>query len=412
MRSWALAALLVTAGPLAAQAPMAAPQAPLRVFLDCQNLHCDFSFLRREITYVDWVRDRAVADVHVLVTSRRTGAGGREVTLTFIGLRRFAGRTDTTRFTTGTTDTFAEQRDVLSHELSLGLVPYAQRTAAGPHLSVRYDMPDGQVEATPVHDPWNYWVFRVAAGGSLNGQQLEKSYSGRSSLSARRVTESWKLDFGLDASYNRDEYVIDTLEVYTRTSWGADWSSVWSVGPHVSLGFEGQLNHSTYRNYDLAFETGPGVEYSVFPYDESSRREITFRYIAGIGSYRYIDSTIFGHLQETRPLHELNIRASFQQPWGNLRGGIEARQYLHDLSKHRIELNGGLEFRLVRGLSLNINGYVARVKDQINLAATDLTPAEILVEQRQLGTDYEYHTSISLSYTFGSIFNNVVNPRF
>ena len=68
-----------------------------------------------------------------------------------------------------------------------------------------------------------------------------------------------------------------------------------------------------------------------------------------------------------------------------------------------------MEFHPARG---RLNGFVARVKDQINLPAGDLTPAEILVSQRQLGTNYEYHTSIGLAYTFGSLFNNVVNPRF
>ena len=36
----------------------------------------DIDFVRREVTFVDWVRDRADADVHVLVTSQRTASGG------------------------------------------------------------------------------------------------------------------------------------------------------------------------------------------------------------------------------------------------------------------------------------------------------------------------------------------------
>jgi hypothetical protein len=37
---------------------------------------------------------------------------------------------------------------------------------------------------------------------------------------------------------------------------------------------------------------------------------------------------------------------------------------------------------------------------------------EILTRQRQLQTSFTYFTSFGFSYQFGSIFNNVVNPRF
>jgi hypothetical protein len=45
----------------------------LAVFLDCDP--CDFSYIRREITFVNYVRDRTDAQVHVLVTTERAGAG-------------------------------------------------------------------------------------------------------------------------------------------------------------------------------------------------------------------------------------------------------------------------------------------------------------------------------------------------
>jgi len=41
--------------------------AKLRVYLDCDA--CDFDYLRTEVTFVDYVRDRQDAAVHILVTS-------------------------------------------------------------------------------------------------------------------------------------------------------------------------------------------------------------------------------------------------------------------------------------------------------------------------------------------------------
>jgi hypothetical protein len=62
-------------------------------------------------------------------------------------------------------------------------------------------------------------------------------------------------------------------------------------------------------------------------------------------------------------------------------------------------------------VNLDIQGNVARIKDQIYLSAAGLDDNEILIGQRELGTDFEYGIEVGLSFTFGSIFNNVVNPR-
>jgi hypothetical protein len=52
------------------------------------------------------------------------------------------------------------------------------------------------------------------------------------------------------------------------------------------------------------------------------------------------------------------------------------------------------------------------VKDQIYLSKGGATEEEVLLRLRQLGTDYRFFVRFGLRYRFGSIFNNVVNPRF
>ena len=140
MRKVQYLAVLLVIGMRPAQAQ---ESGALRVFLDCQNMRCDFDHLRREIGFVNWVRDRQGADVHVLGTSQRTGSGGREYTLTFIGLGPFEGGADTLQFTTSRTDTDAEVRDALTRTLSLGLVAYAAATPLASHLSVGFTPSDG-----------------------------------------------------------------------------------------------------------------------------------------------------------------------------------------------------------------------------------------------------------------------------
>ena len=93
-----LATLSATAfSSAAAQQPTppdsAKPTVRLRVFLDCG--FCDFDFMRTEIAFVDYVRDRQDAQVHILVTNRQTGGGGTEFTLHFIGQHDLAKLADT-----------------------------------------------------------------------------------------------------------------------------------------------------------------------------------------------------------------------------------------------------------------------------------------------------------------------------
>jgi len=52
------------------------PGTGLHVFLDCQGTHCDFDYFRTEIAWVNWVRDRQTAEVHLLPTGQDAGGGG------------------------------------------------------------------------------------------------------------------------------------------------------------------------------------------------------------------------------------------------------------------------------------------------------------------------------------------------
>ena len=72
----AIVLLATSAGTFVVAQETSEPQTgALRVFLDC-GWYCDFDHLRTEITFVNWVRDRADAQVHVLVTQQTTGGGG------------------------------------------------------------------------------------------------------------------------------------------------------------------------------------------------------------------------------------------------------------------------------------------------------------------------------------------------
>ena len=102
----------------------------MRVFLDCNS--CDFDFLRREIAFVNYVRDRRDAEVHILVTTQPTGGGGTEYVFKFIGLGRFDQVDDELKYVAAQTQTQDERRRGYAQVLKLGLVRYVSSTMMRP----------------------------------------------------------------------------------------------------------------------------------------------------------------------------------------------------------------------------------------------------------------------------------------
>ncbi len=403
---------LVLAAALALQDSARAGEA-LRVFLDCPTGGCDQEYFRTEIRFVNYVRDRTVADIHALVTRQEAG-GGTEYTLTFIGLRALAGLTDTLHYVSSSTDTEDERRAGVAQVLRLGLVRYVARTPLARRLGVRYDAPDEDDAPRGGHDPWNFWVFEISGSADVNGQESERSHSFSGSLEARRVTEQWKWSFELDGGVSRTRFQLDDTTTFTRrrNNWSLDGLGVRSLGQHWSAGALLEVVHTSFRNVDLQVRSGPAIEFNVFPYRESTRRILTAQYAAGFEYSRYQDTTIYGLLRETRPLHNLEINLEVRQPWGSTDASLDFTQYLHDLSKANLGLNASASIRLVRGLELDVYGGYRIVRSQLYLPKAGATPQEIIAQQRALATNYEYYSGFGLSFTFGSIYNNIVNPRF
>lgn len=399
-----------------AQVPAEAAKA-FDVFIDCQTRRCDFDHFRREITFVNYVRDRQDADVHVLVTTQRTGGGGIEFTLAFIGLDGFQGIDETLRYVSEPTATDEEIRAGLTQTIQAGLVRYLSRTPQLNNLRFSYQTPTAgttAAETAAEDDPWNFWIFRTSARGFLSAESQQDRYNVSGSFSADRVTELWKINLGTYGNYSESNFEIDDSTSITneQTSYGADGLVVRSLGAHWSAGATAGASHSTFRNNDLTLRFAPALEYNIFPYDESTRRQWTFLYEIALLHFDYIEETIFLKSRQTLVNTSLSSALRIQQPWGSVETALQGSVYLHDLEQLRLDLFSELEVRLFRGLSLDLFGSVALVRDQLFLPAGGASEEDILLRRRALATDFEIFGSVGLSYTFGSRFTNVVNPRF
>ncbi len=382
----------------------------LNVYLDCRGCYRDY--IKTELTFVNYVRDRNDADVHILITRQRTGSGGREYTLVLLGRSDFAGMVDTLRSVSSNTDTDDEIRRRLLNTLKLGLARFAAHTSLAERLTLQY-RGAAQKQTTAEEDPWNYWVFRISTNGRLSGEKSERSFSLDGSFSANRITEEWKVRIFGNAGYDQSDFDLEEGGISSFSRRYHFFSVVVkSLGEHFSAGGYLRGNSSTYENTRWSVLAAPAVEYNLFPYSESTHRELRVQYRLGVSFVRYFEETIYDRLRETIWGHELAVAYETRQPWGDAEFSLEGSHVLTDFSKNRLLLSGELRLRLFRGLSLRFNGQVTLIHDQLSLPKGEASTEEVLLRRRQLATSYRYRASAGFSFTFGSIYSNIVNTRF
>ncbi|MDI6846217.1 MAG: hypothetical protein QME28_08785 [Candidatus Saccharicenans sp.] len=412
---WPQAALLIISAAFNLSAQERIPrvvQEPPRVFIDCHQ--CDMNYIRSELSFVSFVRDRAEADVHVLITTQSTADGGREYTLNFIGRNNFYDIHHTLKYVSPRTASADTERKGLVRMLKVGLVPYLAKTDLGDYLRVDFEkrLPPAEVE-----DPWNFWVFNLGLSGSMSGEQTKNFFSLHSNLSASRVTEKVKFRSGLSGRFNSSRFKVTQDDVTTiitsrQSSFSLSSLLVYSISDHWSVGTWFGVSSSTYNNINLNINPAPAIEYNYFPYSESTRRQLRFLYRVGFNLNFYREETIYDKMREALLGETLAVTLEIKEPWGNVYASLEGFHYFHDFSKNHLVFNSSLNLRLYRGFSVGISGRFAKINDQIYLPKGDLSLEDILLQRKALATAYSYGISLGVNYTFGSIYAGVVNPRF
>ncbi|MFN9424118.1 hypothetical protein [Gemmatimonas sp.] len=454
-RRWAGAALVglpLLAAPVAAQGPPVGrpPGAPgggppggmppgamrpdsatlqsqaIRVFLDCQGRirGCDRDFIVTDVNFVNWMRDRFDADVQILVSGLTNGGGGTENTITFIGRRAFEGMADTLVLNTLPNDPDDRIRRELARVFKLGLTRYVARSPIASRVQVAYIAPFGrptqqQASAADLKDKWNLWTYTTNMNAFVRAEDRQQSVNASLSLSANRATEKWKMNFSLSGNINEQRFEIPptaTRPAFTVTNeqrtYNATSLIVRSLSSHWSAGLKLGAGYSDFLNQDLALRAQPAIEYNLFPWTEQTRRQLTFLYNVGPNYSDYQRTTVFDRDTETRFSQQATASYVARQSWGSSNVSLDWLNYLHDFNRHALTLSGNVDLRLGRGFSLNIGGSAARINDQIYLPRAGNTEEEILLQRQALETGFRITTNIGIRYTFGSIYNTIVNQRF
>ena len=380
----------------------------VKVFLD--SFYSYDAYIKTEIPYVNYVRDRKQAQVYIMKTTQSTASGGTEHTISLMGQMEFAGEDDTLTYVSTRTDTEDIIREGIVRKLKVGLFPYVAKTPLVDQISIRYMR---KADPTDVVDKWNNWVFSVSLHSFFTGQKYMNDIMLSGSVSVRRITPDIKIRLSASAHYDENNYKFDDYTISSiRRSQNASGLIVKSLGEHWSVGMRTNASSSLYGNNKLLVELSPALEFNIFPYSESTRREFRLLYTLG-GSYtRYHEVTIFDKLNETLVQEIVSATFEMKEKWGSVTMSLRGSHYFHDYSKNNFGVVVGLNLRLFEGLSLNLHANYSRIHDQLSLPMGGATQEEVLLHQKQLATQYSYFGSVGFSYTFGSIYSNVVNPRF
>lgn len=380
----------------------------LKIFYDCE--YCDLTFMKQNLKLVEFVRDRKFANVHILVNEQSSGSGGQEYSLTFIGLDEFEGKEDTIKYSISPNMTDDEIRRIELKYVQFGLIPFWLELNLEPNIEMNLTAID---TTNKVEDKWNNWVFRINANGWFNGQESYTNSNINGSVSIRRVTEKNKFNLWSNVRKSKSVYKYeDDTTITNLNSSNFYLSDVISLNDHWSTGVFSDAKTSVYSNYKLTTSARAGIEYNLFPYSESANKQLVAYYTVGPRLNYYNDTTWFNKKDELLFEHQLLVGAAFKQQWGGFSGNVNYKNYLHDFSLNAINFFLDLDVRIYKGLSWNINGQYSIQHNQVNLAKTDVSVEDVLLQQQQLKSGYNYWFNTGVSYSFGSIYNSIVNPRF
>lgn len=387
------------------------PNNDLKIYLDC-NI-CDTTFMKQNLGNVQFVRDQDLSDVHLFFVTQRNGSGGRLYEVEFIGKNKFENINYKLRFSTDSNMTRDDIRQRTLEYIKLGLVRFWIASDNVSNITVTVPNPQTESEEVSDIDPWDFWVFSLGASGYFEGQESNKSSNLNFNISARRVTEKNKFSFRASFGENKSVFTYDGDDIIAiNNNKSLNISDVLSINNHWSYGFFGNIGTSTYSNYKLFWRLKPGIEYNFFKYEESAKKQLILSYRNGLVFNDYIERSVYGKEKEFQFEHSILLGGSIRQEWGNIYGEASFMQYLHDTDLKAMGFYVGASIRIFKGFNFNVGGNYRITRNQINLPAGDVSLEELLLQQQQLQSGYNYWVNIGFSYQFGSIYNSIVNPRF
>ncbi len=284
------------------------------VFWDCS--FCDMDYLKEELQYINHVRDRNDADLHIMMMREGTANGGTRYSIFLFGQNGYSHLQDTLRYSLGPNATEEAIREKMVHALRSGLTPYLLKTSLWKKQTIEYENVENKISESNI-DNWNNWVFEISANGNIDVEESQKRYDFGGNVQANKITEDIKLELDFDMDYEREIYDLTSESVVSihRTY---DFDALWvkSISQHWSAGGFAEFRSSKYDNLSHSYTASPAIEFSIFPYQEATTSQLTFLYRPEYVFNNYMDSTIFNKTKEHLARQMLEIDYEIKRRWG------------------------------------------------------------------------------------------------
>lgn len=414
MKKYLSLILLLISSIILAQAPV---KEKLTTFVEGRGI--DFNYIRNNISFVDFVNDSKIADVHVIISRKSTGGGGTEYTLSYYGNKSTKIGDLTLSCFTYSFDTEMQRREKLTASLKAGLIPFLNEKGNISVVSIKSDIISenkSNEEASEAIDKWKNWVFRIGLQGGFSGEEQKKNYNYSMDLRIRKITEQWKLESMY--RYNKRESKITNIEddieeiiKSLRLTKNAEIKYIYSLSDNWSAGIFANGSQSTYMNNKMALSLIPALQYNFFPWAEIDRRAFTITYKVGPSYNEYYETTILAMDNEWLWAQSIDIRLEQVETWGDIEINLEGGHFFPNFENYYYEAGFDIAFRISKGLSFTFEIEAQSIHNQRYLPESELSVEDLLLNNRKPPTEFEYSGEIGIRWQFGSIYNNVVNQR-
>ena len=383
-----------------------------KVFLVCD--YCDQNYYKNEITFLNFVRDRRLADIVILLRTINTGNGGTEFTLEFSGENNFKDITTTEKFNAIPNQSNGEIREGIRDAIKKAVLPYILKSNLASKINYSITGLENTANADQVKDKWNLWLFSISGNLSGSGQAYSKQFDMFSNFNTNRTSQKNRFETGFFQYGNFQKYTVNdstSISAFVNNIGAYSFDAI-TLGKHAAVGYFATYFASTVQNLKNSTSLYPSIEYNVFPYDDATKRRLTLNYRIGARYVDFFTPTYLDKLYEWYFLHSLVVSYRQVEKWGSLNCDIGSFQYFHKQKFYRVNISPNVSLNVAKGLNINLGGNFSVVNDQYFLRKEEVSQEAILLGQAQLKSNFSYFFYSGLSYNFGSIYNNVVNVRF
>ena len=195
----------------------------------------------------------------------------------------------------------------------------------------------------------------------------------------------------------------DPEDTYQNFDVGTDWTVLRTLVGGFSLGANGYVMRVPQENYALRGGTLVGAEWMLAPFMKTDEGNFGVRYEIGADHQDYVYETVQLKRTDDFMRHRARVFGAWHFSRVDLNGGLTAQSVLTNLDFSSISANGGITWRILDDLSLQLsgevsyrNGLVNEPKDQ-----SQLPPLEAFYGGGAYGA-VTYWSWASLEYVFGN----------